>query len=115
MIEEQYQRALTILSDNQDKLKLLAEKLLEKEVIFKEDLVEVFGRRPWDKENDVQDSESKSETLVSTEINDLNEDSMPNVNESPEDSIESDQETTNEELDQSNSEELGTPEDKVGE
>ena len=109
MIEEQYQRALTILSDNQDKLKLLAEKLLEKEVIFKEDLVEVFGRRPWDKEDDVQDSESKSETLVSTEINDLNEDSMPNVNESPEDSIESDQETTNEELDQSNSEELGTP------
>ena len=115
MIEEQYQRALTILSDNQDKLKLLAEKLLEKEVIFKEDLVEVFGRRPWDKEDDLQDSESKSETLVSTEINDLNEDSMPNVNESPEDSIESDQETTNEELDQSNSEELGTPEDKVGE
>ena len=40
---------------------------------------------------------------------------MPNVNESPEDSIESDQETTNEELDQSNSEELGTPEGKVGE
>jgi TRAP-type C4-dicarboxylate transport system substrate-binding protein len=26
----------------------LAEKLLQKEVIFKDDLVEIFGERPWD-------------------------------------------------------------------
>ena len=48
MIEEQYQRALKILGENKDKLITLAEKLLEKEVIFKEDLVEIFGERPWD-------------------------------------------------------------------
>jgi ATP-dependent metalloprotease FtsH len=50
LIEEQYQRALTFLRENRDKLEALAEKLLEKEVIFKEDLVAIFGERTWDKE-----------------------------------------------------------------
>ena len=48
MIEAQYARAKKILEENKDKLTQLAEKLLEKEVIFKEDLVEIFGKRPWD-------------------------------------------------------------------
>ena len=48
MVEEQYQRALTLLAANRDKLEALANKLLEKEVIFKEDLVAIFGERPWD-------------------------------------------------------------------
>jgi len=48
LIEEQYQRAVQMLKDNKDKLTSLAEKLLEKEVIFKEDLVAIFGERPWD-------------------------------------------------------------------
>ncbi|MBI1836047.1 MAG: ATP-dependent zinc metalloprotease FtsH [Flavobacteriia bacterium] len=47
LIENQYQRALTILTENQDKLTLLAEKLLTSEVIFKEDLVTIFGEREW--------------------------------------------------------------------
>ena len=50
MIEEQYVRAKKILSDNKDQLEALAQKLLDHEVIFKEDLVEIFGKRPWDKE-----------------------------------------------------------------
>ena len=48
LIESQYQRAITILKDNEANLILLAEKLLEKEVIFKEDLVAIFGERQWD-------------------------------------------------------------------
>lgn len=47
IIEAQYQRALRLLSENKDKLAKLADKLLEKEVIFKEDLIEIFGDRPW--------------------------------------------------------------------
>ena len=47
LIESQYQRALDILTENKDKLTLLAEKLLESEVIFKEDLVSIFGKRQW--------------------------------------------------------------------
>jgi ATP-dependent metalloprotease FtsH len=50
MIEAQYRRALQILGDNKDKLTLLADKLLEKEVIFKEDLEEIFGKRAWAEE-----------------------------------------------------------------
>lgn len=48
IIEEQYKRAKQLLTENRDKLTALAEKLLQKEVIFKEDLVEIFGERPWD-------------------------------------------------------------------
>jgi cell division protease FtsH len=47
LIESQYERALEILTVNQDKLILLAEKLLESEVIFKEDLEAIFGKRKW--------------------------------------------------------------------
>jgi cell division protease FtsH len=52
MIESQYARALTILTENKDKLTTLAEKLLSSEVIFKEDLVEIFGKRQWEKEDE---------------------------------------------------------------
>jgi len=47
LIESQYQRALNILTENKEKLTLLAEKLLESEVIFKEDLISIFGERQW--------------------------------------------------------------------
>ncbi len=50
MIELSYVRAKDILTQNKLLLKLLAEKLLEKEVIFKEDLETIFGKRPYDKE-----------------------------------------------------------------
>lgn len=50
IIETQYQRALEILATNKDKLDALANKLLEKEVIFREDLEEIFGQRAWDPE-----------------------------------------------------------------
>src|SRR6056297_897425 len=50
MIEEQYQRAIQVLTDNKDKLTTLAERLLEKEVIFKEDLEKIFGKRPFEKD-----------------------------------------------------------------
>ena len=48
IIEQQYQRALNILRENKDKLTALAELLLEREVIFKEDLEHIFGKRPHD-------------------------------------------------------------------
>jgi cell division protease FtsH len=48
LIETQYQRALQILTENKEKLTTLAEKLLESEVIFKEDLEEIFGKRAWE-------------------------------------------------------------------
>ena len=50
LIENQYQRAIRILTENKDKLEALAGKLLEKEVIFREDLEEIFGKRAWEPE-----------------------------------------------------------------
>jgi cell division protease FtsH len=50
LIEEQYQRAIKLLQDNKDKLIQLADILIEKEVIFKDDLETIFGKRPFEKE-----------------------------------------------------------------
>lgn len=55
LIESQYQRALKILAENKEQLTQLAEKLLSSEVIFKEDLEEIFGKRPWDREHVQED------------------------------------------------------------
>ena len=52
IIEEQYARAISVLQDNKDKLIELADLLLEKEVIFKEDLERIFGERPFEKKFD---------------------------------------------------------------
>jgi ATP-dependent metalloprotease FtsH len=49
LIEGQYQRAIKILEDNKDKLEQLAAILIEKEVIFKDDLETIFGKRTFDK------------------------------------------------------------------
>ncbi len=49
MIEEQYQRAISILKKHKDKLTELATVLLDKEVIFKDNLQKIFGDRPYSK------------------------------------------------------------------
>jgi cell division protease FtsH len=61
LIEGQYQRAITILKENKDKLTKLAERLLEKEVIFKDDLEEIFGKRPFEKETQSEVSQEATE------------------------------------------------------
>ncbi|TMU50519.1 ATP-dependent zinc metalloprotease FtsH [Flagellimonas algicola] len=52
IIEEQYTRAINLLKESKDKLTELAERLLEKEVIFKDDLEKIFGKRPFEKEEE---------------------------------------------------------------
>lgn len=53
LVEGQYARAKRILTENKDKLTALATILLEKEVIFKEDLEKIFGDRQWMREEQV--------------------------------------------------------------
>ena len=48
LIESQYERAINILEENKDKLHQLAAILIEKEVIFKDDLEAIFGKRTFD-------------------------------------------------------------------
>ena len=52
IIELQYNRACDILKKNKSKLKQLAERLLEKEVIFKDDLFNILGERPFENKNE---------------------------------------------------------------
>lgn len=49
IIERAYDKAKQLLSDNREKLVSLAKKLLEKEVIFKDDLEQIMGKRPFEK------------------------------------------------------------------
>lgn len=48
IVETAYQRAVRILQENKDKLIKLAERLIEKEVIYREDMEEIFGPRPFE-------------------------------------------------------------------
>ena len=57
IIEKQYERAIDMLANNREKLDQLANLLLEKEVIFKENVEEIFGKRPWDKEEKKKEKE----------------------------------------------------------
>lgn len=61
IVEREYKRALALLRKHKKKLTELAEHLLEKEVIFKDDLVTIFGKRPFEKEEIVEEK-SKSST-----------------------------------------------------
>ena len=58
IIEKQYSRAISLLKKSKDKLKQLADRLLEKEVIFKDDLENILGKRPY-KTNDEKIEEAK--------------------------------------------------------
>src|SRR5690554_5413021 len=61
LIEGQYQRAIGLLTENKDKLIQLADLLCEKEVIFREDLETIFGKRLFDKPETI-DVTPKSDT-----------------------------------------------------
>ena len=69
IIDGQYERAKAILKKHEDKLHQLANKLLETEVIFKEDLEVIFGKRPFEKEvvkKDESDKEASNEEKTSS-------------------------------------------------
>ena len=89
MIEAQYARALDLLSKNKDKLTELANKLLSHEVIFKEDLETVFGKREWE-------DETKEPLLSVTKPEEESEKTEPISIVEPMDSIEDLTETKNE-------------------
>ena len=64
LIEQQYKRAIQILTDNKDKLTELAERLLEKEVIFKDDLIKIFGERAFLSESEILEKKLKEQEQI---------------------------------------------------
>ena len=60
IVEHEYKRAVQLLKKHKDKLTELAEHLLEKEVIFKDDLERIFGKRPFEKPEEVAPPKPKT-------------------------------------------------------
>jgi cell division protease FtsH len=52
IVEKAYKDAIAILTDHRDGLSELANKLIDEEVIFGEDLERIFGKRPWGNSED---------------------------------------------------------------
>ncbi|MBO7260689.1 MAG: ATP-dependent zinc metalloprotease FtsH [Bacteroidaceae bacterium] len=60
MIAEQYERGKRILLEHKEGHHELAQLLLEKEVIFAEDVERIFGKRPWaSRSEEILDTENK--------------------------------------------------------
>jgi ATP-dependent metalloprotease FtsH len=59
LVESAYQRALQILRDNREKLEQLAEVLLEKEVIFSDDLEQIYGKSQYQIDHETDNSQRK--------------------------------------------------------
>lgn len=63
MVNEQYDRAKQILSEYSSQHNQLADLLIEKEVIFAEDVERIFGKRPWaSRSEEIMAAESKKKT-----------------------------------------------------
>lgn len=67
LVDKAYKRAVDIINRNRDKVEKLAKVLLEKEVIFQEDLIDIFGKRPY------EDNRRKLEEEAETEVRAIRE------------------------------------------
>lgn len=86
LVDMAYARTRKILEENKDKLSLLAGKLLEQEVIFREDLEDIFGKRPFDKSDEGNNSaeeiskayqEGAEQAVENTSENTISSSEMP--------------------------------------
>lgn len=59
LVEEAYQRAKEIITASRDKLDQLAQLLFEREVIFREDVENIYGERPWNDEKNNNQPENE--------------------------------------------------------
>lgn len=87
LIESAYKEALRILGENLDGLTQLANKLIDKEVVFGDDLEMIFGKRPWVKEEidfPKESQQPQSETDTNNDVNDnsdnVSEENQKNIN-----------------------------------
>ena len=74
LIERSYNKAKEILLENKEKHAQLAQQLLDREVIFAEDLEKIFGKRPFGQQNDNKEASQENTP------NNQEEDKKENVN-----------------------------------
>ncbi|MBN1338270.1 MAG: ATP-dependent zinc metalloprotease FtsH [Bacteroidales bacterium] len=61
LVDKAYKRAVEIIKMNKENVEKLAMVLLEKEVIFQEDLIAIFGQRPYEENRKKQEEEAETE------------------------------------------------------
>lgn len=61
IVEKAYVRAVQLIRDNKEEVEKLAKKLLEREVIFREDVEAIFGERPYEQERKRIEKEAEEE------------------------------------------------------
>jgi len=81
LVEDAYQRAISILSEKKESLAQLASVLLEKEVIFREDLEKVFGKRPWKDESHEAELNKKLKQVSEKKVKNKKSDIAENIDE----------------------------------
>jgi cell division protease FtsH len=57
LVESAYQKAKEILNENRDNVDILADTLMKREVLFRDDLERIFGPRPADAAKEVKSNE----------------------------------------------------------
>ena len=76
LIQTQYERAKALLSEHKDGHARLAQVLIDREVIFADDVEEIFGKRPWISRSDeiiaenerIQKEEEEREKALAEEV-----------------------------------------------
>ena len=90
IVDEQYERAIKLLKENKEGLIKLGDLLREREVIFAEDLENVFGKRPWTSRADAleieREKENKEKSVVENKEKSTAE--KENVKEDKDDTVE---------------------------
>ncbi|MCI1681084.1 MAG: ATP-dependent zinc metalloprotease FtsH [Bacteroides sp.] len=91
IINEQYERAKQILHNHQDGHAQLAQQLIEKEVIFSEDVERIFGKRPWASRSEeimsnskVNNSQNGNDKNIKKQEEEKNHDANATAKEQPE-------------------------------
>ena len=70
IVDEQYNRAIELITRHREQHKELADLLVEKEVIFADDVERIFGKRPWISRQDELSKENKKEEETEAKTND---------------------------------------------
>lgn len=71
MVDEAYKRTKEVLIKHRDQLTQLAELLLKKEVIFKDDLEKIFGKRKFESREEVMEKDKKEKDKKEKEEKEL--------------------------------------------
>ena len=64
MINEAYQRTIDLLTDKKLEVEAVAKELLEKEIIFKDDIERLIGKREYDEEEVIEEVETEEVAVV---------------------------------------------------